>query len=245
MSSWIIADLTSVAECRLFCLPYAGTGASLYRGWDRLVPENIQVCPVQLPGREERLGEHCFSSMETLVPKLLEELVPYLDRPYILFGHSMGAKIAFELCRAIISNNYYIPELLVVSACRAPHIPEPKPIYNLPVDDFLEGLKRYSTDITLLKENHELLELILPFIRSDFLLDESYTFSNKEILNIPIQAFYGINDPEATFREVCEWGDYTNNFYLDAVHGSHLYIKNEKEYILNKIYLRLKSIIDI
>ncbi|HML59405.1 MAG TPA: thioesterase domain-containing protein [Solidesulfovibrio sp.] len=237
MSSWICAEVFADADMRLFCLPYAGAGASLYRSWSRIFPASIQVCPVQLPGREERLGEPCQTTVGGLVEGLMEALPPYLDRPYALFGHSLGAKIAFELCRTLLGDGYTPPRILAVSACRAPHLPEPAPIHNLSRDGFVSGLKRYSEDAGLLQENPELLELLLPLLRADFLADESYAFYGDGALPVPIEAFYGVDDPEATLPEVRAWDAYTTaGFRLTAVDGKHLYVRDRKEdvgFVLN------------
>ncbi|WP_051261108.1 thioesterase II family protein [Desulfovibrio inopinatus] len=244
MSSWICADVSADAEMRLFCIPYAGAGASLYRSWSHIFSPSIQVCPVQLPGREERLGESCHTTVATLVEGLMGELVFYLDRPYALFGHSMGSKIAFELCRALQEAGHVLPEILVVSACRAPHLPEPAPIHDLPQDDFVSGLKRYSDDVTLLEENPELLELLLPLLRADFLADESYTFNGDGVLPLPIQAFYGTNDPEATLPEVRAWGLYsTMELTLTAVDGNHLFVRDKKDDVVSVLNSQLQNII--
>ncbi|WP_291328783.1 thioesterase II family protein [Desulfovibrio sp. UCD-KL4C] len=246
MNPLIVADVDVKADLRLFCMPYAGAGASLYRRWSRSFPLSIQLCPVQLPGREERLLEPSLTSIESVVAAIMKTLPAYLDRPYALFGHSMGAKIVFELCRAIKKASYKLPELLLVSACKAPHMPEPYPIHSLPQHEFLEGLERYSADTSLLHEYPELLELLLPSLRSDFLLDESYVYQEEEgedVLSIPIEAFYGTDDTEATFDEVSGWSAYTEQFSLTAVEGGHLFLRERKHEFLNLLSSKLCCLI--
>lgn len=244
MDSLISADVAVDAGVRLFCVPYAGAGASLYRSWSPIMPSSIQICPVQMPGREEKLGEQCMTSIDVLVGSLMEALPPYLDRPYAFFGHSMGAKIVFELCRATLQAGYAPPEFLAVSACRAPHMPEPAPIHNLPEEDFLDGLKRYSADVTFLRENAELLEILMPLLRSDFLMDETYVFHGERALPVHVEAFYGTDDTEATLAEVSEWKSYTSeSFSLTAVDGGHLFIRDKKIDIINVIISRLRKTI--
>src|ERR1700720_4333094 len=89
------------AALRLFCLPFAGGGASVYRSWGSQLPSSIEVCPVQLPGREERYGEPVFTSLIGLARAVAREMTPFLDRPFAVFGHSMGALLAFEVARSL------------------------------------------------------------------------------------------------------------------------------------------------
>ena len=111
------------ARLRLFCLPYAGGGASFYRPWiERLAPD-VHVHPVQLPGREARLREHAFERIEPLIASLADVLGAHLDRPFALFGHSMGALIAFELARELRRRQAPVPVRLLVSGHPAPQLP--------------------------------------------------------------------------------------------------------------------------
>ena len=99
---WIrCAKPNPAARLRLFCLPYAGGGASLFRDWGQALPDSVEVCAIQLPGREDRIAETPFRQVEDLLPVLLEKLRPYLDRPIAFFGHSMGAFLSYELARAL------------------------------------------------------------------------------------------------------------------------------------------------
>jgi surfactin synthase thioesterase subunit len=240
MSSFIAADVDSNAEIRFFCVPYAGAGASIYRSWAPLLPSSVQLCPVQLPGREERLGEPVLTDLSSVVSSLMESLPDYFDRPYVLFGHSMGAKIVFELCREIEKAGLRMPEILLVSACKAPHIPEPYPIHALPQPQFLEGLKRYSADTAVLTDHPELMELLLPSLRSDFLLDETYVFEGgHKKLPVPIEAFYGTDDAEATLEEVSAWSAYTKQFSLTAVKGGHLFLREKKQEFVEMLCSRI------
>src|SRR5579884_4085328 len=104
------------ARCRLFCFPYAGGGASIYHAWSRSLPAEIDVCAVQLPGRENRIGEPLFTSLPLLIDALAHELAPFFDKPFVFFGHSMGALISFELARCLRSRRQPEPAQLFVSA---------------------------------------------------------------------------------------------------------------------------------
>ena len=135
-----LLDVPNTSErLRIFCFPYAGGGASTYRNWNTYLKPGMKCYPIQLPGRENRISETPYREMDTLVKDVVSALVPYLDTNYILFGHSMGAKIACEVGGALEHyNNVQNPCHLIVSGSQAPHIPDPNPLHNLPEDKFDE-----------------------------------------------------------------------------------------------------------
>jgi medium-chain acyl-[acyl-carrier-protein] hydrolase len=139
-----IPTADSLVKVRLFCFPFAGAGASVYRNWHHTLPKSIEVCPVQLPGREERLLEVPFTCLELLVVELSKVIEPYLDRPFAFFGHSMGASISFELARHLRRMNQPLPVHLFISGRRAPQILGTEATtYHLPDPDFIEELRRH------------------------------------------------------------------------------------------------------
>src|SRR5262245_17886558 len=133
MNSWISHwRHNPEARLRLFCLPYAGGGASSYKTWAENLPPAVEVCPVQPPGREGRRGELPFTRLLPLIGAISEAILPLLDRPFALFGHSLGAKVAFELARALQQKHGFNPVYLFISACPAPQLPNHEMIHNLP-----------------------------------------------------------------------------------------------------------------
>src|SRR5262245_51196446 len=131
------------AAVRLFCFPYAGGAASAFRGWARSLPGSVDVCPVQLPGRESRFREPAFTRLGPLVEMLAESLRPCLDRPFAFFGHSMGAIVAFELSRRLQREHGRQPLRLFVSGCGAPQaLGTRAAIHALPADQFRQELRR-------------------------------------------------------------------------------------------------------
>jgi surfactin synthase thioesterase subunit len=122
---------------RLFCFPYAGGSAAIFREWPREFPESVQVCNVELPGRGRRLFEPPFTSMGPLVEEAARALADYLDRPFAIFGHSLGALVAFELARYLRVACGARPTHLFLSATRAPQTIRPESTkYDLPVATF-------------------------------------------------------------------------------------------------------------
>jgi len=121
---WLIRPQPQpAARLRLFCFPYAGGSASIYHSWDAELPVGVELCAVQLPGRQNRILEDAFSTMPDLIAALVTALAPALDRPFAFFGHSMGAITAFELARALRRLDRPGPVYLAVSAHRAPQLP--------------------------------------------------------------------------------------------------------------------------
>src|SRR6266480_2306887 len=179
------------ARIRLFCFPYAGGGASLFRTWSEHLPEDIEVCPVQLPGREDRLLERPFSDLPSLVDALAPALLPYLDMPYAFFGHSMGSLISFELARYLRQMEYsHMPVHLFVSGHSAPQIPDPNPpSYHLPEPEFIEELRHLRGTSEELLQNAEFLQLLIPLLRADFALCETYKYIHDKPLPFAISAF--------------------------------------------------------
>src|SRR5206468_11829594 len=102
MHSWFSnVDVRTSPQLRLFCFPYAGAGASVFRNWKREFPQDIEICPIQLPGRESRAMERPMDSLSTIVESIVSEMTPLLHTPFAFFGHSMGALIAFETAREL------------------------------------------------------------------------------------------------------------------------------------------------
>ena len=215
---------------RIFCLPYAGGGASIYRPWVRQLPREVQVCPIQLPGREERLSETLFTRVPPLVSALAEALTPHMDHPYVLFGHSLGALLAFELARELRRRELPAPRHLYVSAARAPHLPpREQAVHALPEPEFLAELcRRYGSMPAAVLQSAELMAMLLPILRADMALLETYQHQSEPPLPCPIGALTGLEDPHVRREEVAAWREHTSGgFTLQLLPGGHLYLKDD------------------
>lgn len=229
----------SQGHLRLFCFPYAGGGASLFHSWSAQLPPEIEVCPVQLPGRENRLLEQGISQIDALIQPLTIALLPYLDKPYAFFGHSMGALISFELSRALrrfpqVSS----PVRLIVSGRRAPQLPDlDPPTHALSDDDFIMELHRLKGTPKEVLQNADLLQIVLPLLRADFALCETYTYIPDTPLNCPITAIGGLEDSEVTREEVAAWNKQTTNqeFKLRFFPGDHFFLHKQQPALLRVI----------
>ncbi len=231
------------ARVRLFCFPYAGGGASIFRTWSEHLPPDIEVCPVQLPGRENRLLEIPFSTMPFLIDALGPALLPYLDMPYAFFGHSMGSLISFEVARYLRRIEYsHLPVSLFVSGHCAPQLPDADPpTYNLPEPAFVEALRSLKGTPEEILQNAEFLQLLLPLLRADFALCETYHYIHGTPLPIPISAFGGLQDPTVPHDGISAWHvqtsqpKKTNNFRLRFFEGEHFFLHKQQVALLQAL----------
>ena len=223
---------------RLFCLPPAGSGASPFRAWARALPDGIELCPIQLPGREERLTERPYDRLAPLVDALAGALRDHLDRPFALFGHSMGALLAFELARALRRDGAGLPLLhLFVSGYRAPHLPDPDPpLHPLPGPAFWDEVRRLNGTPTVVLDNAELRRLVEPTLRADFAVHETYAHEPGEPLACPISVFGGLDDQEVSRGQLEEWRRHARGpFILRMLPGDHFFIHPSRDALLRAI----------
>lgn len=225
------------SDIRLFCFPYAGGSAVIYRAWADHLPKNIEICPVQLPGRGTRLREQPFTRLMPMVEALAPALLPYLDRPFAFFGHSMGAAIAFELARHLRQHYWREPEHLFVSGRNAPQIPDPKPFtYNLPDAEFVEEVRRLNGTPKEVLEHPELMQLMLPLLRADFAVVQTYAHAVCEPLSSPITAFGGLLDHEVKREYLEAWRKQTAaRFSLRMFPGDHFFLQTSQELVLKAL----------
>ena len=232
----ILAKPNRKTRLRLFCFPYAGGGASIFRQWQENMPEGVEVCAVQLPGRENRIAEPPFTRVSLLVDAMVEAFGTYFDVPFAFFGHSIGAKIAFELVRDLRRKKGVQPVHLFVSGSRSPHIPEPRPLHLLLEHDFVRELRRFSGTPEAVMQSRDLMEMYLPILRADFSIDETYIYYEDNPLDCPISAFGGSEDKEANRQELDAWRQHTTGtFIVQMFQGDHFFIKSSQSLLLHSI----------
>jgi surfactin synthase thioesterase subunit len=221
---------------RLFCLPYGGGGASIYRDWNKALPTWVQVCPIQLPGRETRSREPPFSRWRPLVEELVVAIRPYLDRPFALFGHSLGALISFECARSLRRQGLPLPQHVFASACPAPKTIRFTTRHLQPAQELAEELARLGGTPAELLHNREYLNCYLPTFRADCEVYETYVYEADAPLPSAITAYRGSHDVEVSHDETVSWrAETAGRFELRTLVGGHLFIQGQPEALLRDV----------
>ncbi|WP_213453299.1 thioesterase II family protein [Rhizomonospora bruguierae] len=209
---------------RLFCFPYAGGGASMFRDWPVRLPPSVDPYAVQLPGREGRLAEPAYDRMAPLVDALADGLAPLLagPEPYAFAGISMGAKVALELTRVLRDRGRPLPRLLGVASCTAPSLNAPLP-WTEPDEKIVDYMRSMGATPAEVLIDEDLLDLLVPTMRADLTLLSVHEYPADDPVDVPIHAFAGLDDPESSPERMRPWAVETRaGFRLDALPGDHL-----------------------
>ncbi len=222
---WIPFPSRTGAATRLFCFPCAGRGASVYRSWQRLLEPDVEVVPIQLPGREGRATERPHTDMDSLMADLLPVLRGHLTGRYALFGHSLGAAVAFEAARRLQAEGRP-PSRLVVAAQRPPHEPSDRaPLHDLPRAAFLTMLGLYGQVPVELFDDPAAVELAATGLRADFTLLETYATPVEPGLSCPVTALAGLADHSVPPSLMRAWRHLTTGaFAFRPIPGDHFFV---------------------
>ncbi|WP_297836371.1 alpha/beta fold hydrolase [Pseudomonas sp.] len=227
---------------RLFCVPYSGASASVYARWQRGLPESLQVCPLELPGRGARFAEPLATDLSALARQLAAEILPLTDHPYALFGHSLGALLAVEVAYALRELGAPDPHVLVASGTEAPSVRDDQDLRQ-PLDDgqLIARLQTLGGTAPEVLDSPELLELILPVLRADFLLCGNYQPTERMPLNCPIRVFGGLQD-DASPSALSAWQRETlGDFSLQWFEGGHFFIASSQAQVLAALAQEFKT----
>ena len=219
-------DVAARGQVQLFCLPHAGSGASGFYRWKRLLPESIAVCPVLLPGRESRLGEPPLRSVAEIVSRMHAELRPHLANPYAIFGHSMSSLIAFEWARLIEREGLPSPLRLFVSGRNAPQLTlGHRELHRRDEEEMLRELGRlYGGNADILLAEPELRELYVPILRADLAAVENYQFFAGASAQCPVRAYAGADDRSVSAQGLDDWSQVASrSFASKRFPGDHFY----------------------
>lgn len=236
---WVICPHPRpAAKLQLFCFPYAGGGASAFKAWGETFSDQVELCLIQMPGREERLSEQLIKDMPQLVDTLAQEITAFSKKPFAFFGHSMGAIVAYETARRLESMRVSQPIHLFVSARAAPHLQENTDLLRFLDDEtFVDRLqKTYGAVPEAIQKSPELRKIFLPVLRADVELLEKYEEVSSEPLDYPITALGGISDTAISRANLEGWQARTSaKFSHHEFPGKHFYIDDEREAVLAAI----------
>lgn len=231
-------------QARVFAFPYSGAGASAYFQWAKHCQSHgSDFIGVQPPGRENRLREKPLTDLSTLLASLLPAITPLLNKPFVLFGHSMGALIAFELCRSLRKQGLPLPQHLYVSGFRAPDMPNPnKELHRLSNQGIIDNLRQYGGTPEVVLNNKELMAMFLPVLRADFALHETYRYQPEVPLPCPITALSGVSDSIIKPDYMRNWERQTAQRF-EPVHyeGDHFFLHKQMSAILHRLQQALDA----
>jgi medium-chain acyl-[acyl-carrier-protein] hydrolase len=213
----------TVRPTRLYCFPYAGCATFPFSRWTDWLPRDLSVRAIALPGRGRRLRERPLRRMDCLAERVTNEMTCEANSRFILFGHSMGALLAFEIARRLRKRGLSGPDLLIVSACRAPHLPSgDSRVSTLPDREFILELKRPPGAPVAALDNLELMTLLLPMMRADIEVCDTYEFVPGSPLDCPIAAITGNEDSTVRIDDMEPWRAHTNTVFSSfVVAGNH------------------------
>ncbi len=200
----------------------------MYREWPKALPD-IQIVPVEYPGRGGRFSEPCATDARALAKQLAETISQSGVTNFSLFGHSLGALIAWELTLKLRRMGAILPQQLWLSARKAPHFrPEGEPRHSLPEGELVALLKEMGGTPDEFLDNPEFRQLLLPVVRADFQIHDQYELEPAEPLPCPITAIGGESDSQVSFAAISEWREYSGaEFEQHELPGGHFYLQNE------------------
>ena len=231
------------ASLTLCCFPYAGGGPFLFRPWQARLGKRWNVVALSLPARGARISEPPVSDLQTIVDNASAGL-DQIDGPWFAFGHSMGAIICFELARQRYHQGKRLPEALFVSGTRAPDMPQREALrFDLPDQEFVAVLRDLEGTPPELVADDQFMTLLMPALRADFRICETYQHRESVQLPISIHAFSGDRDETTTAEEISAWAKFTNvSFSWSQIPGKHFYLESGMDQILDKIQSVAQSV---
>lgn len=240
--AWVRRSAGSTTPwARLFCFPHAGGGASAFNGWRKLLPAGVELAAVQLPGREDRQNEAPCQRIDALMPALLSHIAPLTGLPFLFYGHSLGAIVAFDLIREMRRYGLAMPCALLVSGRRAPQLPLSHEAYGLATDRLFEDYLRLmgATPEAILQRPHW-RDRLFPTIRADLNMSDLYEYREEPPLGCPIHCFPGRDDPLVSATEWRGWAAQTGTgFAHTELPGGHFFAAAEQAAIAREAVARL------
>ena len=243
LDRWIVRNKkVDGPRLRLFCLPYLAGGASIFNTWHENLPDNVEVCAIQFPGREERGDERPYDDVQPLIKKMAEVMEPLLTTPMAIYAHSASAGLALELAQYLRKELDVTPTKFIIGAFKAPHIPgefeslkkiDASEVYAEKNIEHIKGQLRSFEIPDSIIENDEVFDEMLPSLRADILVAKRYNYYEDEPLTCPITAFAGKDDSVFTEEQIRAWEHHTSGeFNFRWVNGSHLFCRDNKEELL-------------
>ena len=244
-SEWFpFGKMAPDASLRLFCFSYAGGNASIFRSWHGHFQPTVEIFPLQIPGHGTRMQEAPLTRMKPLAEAASKARGAYLDKPFAFYGHSMGATLGFEIAHKLRAVWGVEPAHFFVSGRRGPQRAAHRVLHNLPKPRFIEELKRLNGTPEEVLQSEELLDLLIPMLRADFEVLETYQYSERPALTCPITAMGGTEDHEITREDIDAWGQVTSGkFESHMLSGGHFFLHTAQEQVLRIVSEQLQPLV--
>lgn len=231
------------APLRLVCLPHAGGSAGYFLPVSEALSPGTDVVAVQYPGRQDRLREKCLEDIGELADRVLASLRPLTDLPLVLFGHSMGASVAFEVARRMQEEGR-APAALFASGRRAPSRHRSEGVHLKDDEGFLAEIRALGGTDSALLDHEGILRMVLPALRGDYKAAETYRYDPGPPLRCPVVAMAGDADAKTPLDDVGAWREHTSGpFELDVFPGGHFYLGERCAEVVAKLRTRLAALV--
>lgn len=243
-------------KLRMFLFPPAGSDLSLYSRWENFLPRDVELLLVHLPGRGARQDEDLIDDAKTLICNMVDEMHGYLDKPYVLFGHSMGALLAYIMAEEICQREMKAPDCIFISSLKVPDKLKGKEgcfagiidnracLYELDDEELKEKLAQLGGAPAVVLNDKDFIKTILPVFRNDLRLCETYAPQTKTVLPIPFELYGGNNDKLVSKSELEEWKQYTSKeANVTTFLGGHFYFQKNTNVFLFKLGKKLQDIV--
>jgi medium-chain acyl-[acyl-carrier-protein] hydrolase len=225
------------AEVQLLCLPYAGGGTWIFKGWARKLPSWLELWVAELAGRDSLARQPPSTRLDDYVAALSRALARADERPVVLFGHSMGALLAFELARALRRLRAVFPLTLCLSGHRAAHLPSPhRPIHLLPQASFIAELSALQGTPDAVLADVDLTDYFVSLLRADFATCETYRYMPEPPLDCGIIALGAVDDPTTSVEELGAWRVLTRGrFRMRLFRGGHFFVNTSQDGVVTAL----------
>ncbi|WP_329558212.1 alpha/beta fold hydrolase [Streptomyces uncialis] len=236
--SWLVTPRPRPeARLRVLCFAYAGGGSAAFTGWADALPSDVELSAVRLPGRESRILQRPYTDIDELLPDLVQAVSSYCREPFVLFGHSMGALIAYAYARRLRDAGLRGPEHLVVSGRRAPQLTHNRPlVHDLPDHELLDRLREFGGTTAEVLSDPRTMRLVMPGLRADFQLNDTYRYTPEPRLDCPVTAFGGRQDSHVDEDGIAAWADRTTGpFTMRMLDGGHFFLHSSQAELLRAI----------
>jgi len=231
-------------KIRLIVFPYAGGSASVFKQWENFLSTDIEICPIQLPGREDRYHEKSFTEIESYIQEFSGYFQRLSDLPFVFFGHSLGALFCYEVCRYLEKNALPLPLHVFISGASPPRKFETNEIKEYTDEELKKELISLNGIPEEFKKNESLFKLFLPIIRSDIALVKTYNYIDDYKFSMPISVFGGALDKSVLLTDLKNWNRLANDYCkIYTFSGDHFFLFSEQDKLLSEINREMKYLL--